>query len=133
MTKPTRMATLYLAVIFVAGGLFGFVAHGLYSQKATRADTRPPNPKEFRDRYASKLQRELSLSPDQTAQVSAILDETGARFRDIRERMSPEFDAIRQQQRQKIRALLSPEQQGKYQKMLEEWQQRHQPHGHEGK
>jgi Spy/CpxP family protein refolding chaperone len=124
------MAVLYLAVVFVAGGLFGFVAHGLYTQTTTRAEIRPPDPKQFRERYLDKLERELSLSAAQRTQVAAILDQTGDRFRELRERMNPEFAAIRQQQRQEIRALLSPEQQGKYQKMLEDWEKRHQPHGH---
>lgn len=133
MTKPTRIAALYLAVVFVAGGLFGVVAHGLYSQKTARAD-RPPNPKEFRERYVAKLQKDLSLTPEQMPQVTAILDQTSDRFREIRERMSPELDAIRQQQRAQIMALLNPEQQGKYQKILDEWRlRREQEHGRQGK
>lgn len=133
MMKPTRMAAVYLAVVFVAGGLFGFVAHGLYSQKGTRAENRPSNPREFRQRYVTRLHRDLSLTPEQLTQVTAILDETGERFQELRERMSPEFDIIRQQQRARIMALLSPEQQGKYQKMLEEWRRQHEQRGHQGK
>ena len=128
MTKAKRVAALYLAVVFVAGGLFGFVAHGLYRQTTARAEIRPPDPKQFRERYLDKLERELSLTAAQRPQVAAILDRTGDGFRELRERMNPEFEAIRRQQRQDIRALLSPEQQGKYQKMLEEWQKRHEKH-----
>ena len=109
MTKPTRIAALYLAAVFLAGGLFGFVAHGLYSQKTARAENRPPNPREFRQRYLDKLHKDLALSPEQLTQVTAILDETGERFQDLRERMNPEFEAIRQQQRGQIQALLNPE------------------------
>ena len=128
MTKPTRMAALYLAAVFVAGGVFGVVAHGLYTQKAARAS----NPKEFRERYVAKLQRDLSLTPEQMPQVTAILDQTSDRFREIREKMSPEFDAIRQQQRAQIMALLDPEQQGKYQKILDEWRRKRE-HGRQGR
>jgi Spy/CpxP family protein refolding chaperone len=130
MMKPRRVAALYLAVVFIAGGLFGFVAHGLYTQTTTRAEIRPPDPQQFRERYLDKLERVLTLTPAQKTQVAAVLDETGNRFREQRERMDPEFAVIRQQQRQQIRALLSPEQQEKYQKMLEEWEKRHQKHGH---
>jgi Spy/CpxP family protein refolding chaperone len=130
MTKPTRIAALYLAVVFVAGGLFGVVAHGLYTQKTARA----ANPKEFRERYVAKLQKDLSLTPEQVPQVTAILDETSDRFREIREKMSPELDAIRQQQRAQIMALLKPEQQEKYQKILDEWRRRReQERGRQGK
>jgi len=130
MTKPTRMAALYLAVVFVAGGLFGVVAHGLYSQKTARASS----PKEFRERYVAKLQKDLSLTPEQLPQVTAILDQTGDRFRVVRERMIPEFDVIRQQQRAQIMALLNPEQQGKYQKILDEWRRKRElERGRQGK
>jgi Spy/CpxP family protein refolding chaperone len=128
MTKPTRMAALYLAVVFVAGGLFGVVAHGLYTQKTARAS----NPKEFRERYVAKLQKDLSLTPEQMPQVTAILDQTSDRFREIREKMSPEFAAIRQQQRAQIMALLNPEQQVKYQQILDEWRRKRE-HGRQGK
>jgi len=130
MTKPTRIAALYLTGVFVAGGLFGFMAHGLYTQRTTRASNSASNSKDARERYVTKLQRDLALSPEQLTQVTAILDETGERFREIRQRMSPEFDAIRQQQRKRIMDLLQPDQQVKYQQILEEWRQRHEKHGH---
>ncbi len=133
MTKPTRMAALYLGLVFVAGGLFGVVAYGLYSQKTAQA-ARAPNPKEFRERYVAKLQKDLSLTPEQMPQVTAILDQTSDQFREIREKMSPELDAIRQRQRAQIMTLLNPEQQGKYQKILDEWRRRHeQERGRQGK
>ncbi len=125
MTRPTRVAAFYLAVVFVAGGLFGFVAHGLYTQKAARAEARP-NPREFRERYIAKLRSDLSLEPGQVSEITAILEETNSRFREIRERMNPEFEAIRTQQRQKIMALLNPEQRVKYEKLLEQWQRERQ-------
>jgi len=132
MTRPTRLAALYLAVVFVAGGVFGVLAHGLYSQKTARASN-PPSPREFRERYVAKLQRDLSLTPEQVPQVTVILDQTGDRFRVVRERMIPEFDTIRQQQRAQIMALLNPEQQGKYQKILEEWRRRREQERGRGK
>jgi len=126
MTRPTRIAALYLAVVFVAGTLFGFVAHGLYRQQTTRANR---DPRQFLEEYVAKLQRDLSLTSDQLMQVTAILDQTGERFREIRKRMDPEFDAIRQQQRQQIKALLNPDQQVKYQQILDEWQRNREKRG----
>ena len=99
---------------------------------AARADrpARPtPNPKDFRERYLGKLQKELSLSPEQLDQVKSILDQTGQRFHELREqfhdKMEPEFEAVRQMQRQRIMAVLTPEQQPKYQQILEEQRRRH--------
>ena len=122
MMKPTRLAALFLAVVFVAGALSGYVAHTLYSQRTARA---APNPTQTRERYLARLSKDLALSPEQVTQVSAILEQTGQRMRELRERMEPEFEAIRMAQRQRIMALLTPEQQPKYQKILEEYRKRH--------
>jgi Spy/CpxP family protein refolding chaperone len=115
--RPTRLAALSLAIIFLAGALFGFVVHSYYSQRTARAAA---NPQEFRVRYITRLQKDLALSPEQLAQITAILDDTSQHFREIRERMEPEFEALRVAQRQRIMAVLTPEQQPKYQKILEE-------------
>ena len=122
MTKTTRLAALWLTLVFLAGTLFGFVVHSFYSQRTARAG---PNPKEFRERYIGRLHRELALSPEQLTQVTAILDQTGQRFQEIRDRMEPEFQAIREQQRQRIMAILTPDQQPKYQKIIEEHRRKH--------
>ncbi|MBI3698738.1 MAG: hypothetical protein HY238_28350 [Acidobacteria bacterium] len=129
MMKPTRIAALFLAVVFVAGALSGYVAHTLYSQRTARA---APNPTQMRERYLTRLTRDLALSPEQVTQVSAILEQTGQRMRELRERMEPEFEAIRVAQRQRIMALLTPEQQPKYEKVLEEQRKRHEREGRSG-
>jgi len=121
MMKPTRLAALFLAIVFLAGVVSGYVAHSLY-QRTARAAT---NPSQARDRYLARLTKDLLLSPEQVTQVSAILDQTGQRMRELRERMEPEFEAIRVAQRQRIMALLTPEQQPKYQKLIEEHRKRH--------
>ena len=121
MTRPTRIAALCLTIVFLAGALFGFVAHTFYGQRTARAS----NPKESRESYVAKLQKDLSLSREQLAQMTAILDQTSQRFREVKERMEPEFEALRVAHRQRIMAILTPEQQPKYQKILEERRRKH--------
>ncbi len=116
MTKTTRIAAFYLALVFVAGALFGVVADRLYQRSARAASS----PQDYRERYIARLQRELVLTPEQVTQVTAILDETGQRFRELREKVGPEFEAIRKAQRERITALLTPAQRPRYEKILEE-------------
>ena len=123
MMKPTRIAVLCLAGVFAAGALFGVVAHSIYSQRAASAAPSSA-PKDVRARYLTRLEGRLSLSAAQREQVSGILDESGERFRSLRDRIEPEFESIRHIQRQKIMALLSPEQQAEYQKVIEEQRRR---------
>jgi Spy/CpxP family protein refolding chaperone len=124
MMKPTRVAVLCLAGVFVAGALFGVVAHSVYSQRATAAATNPPTPKDLRARYLNRLDSRLTLTPAQREKISPILESSGDRVRELRDRMEPEFEAIRHGQRQEIMTLLTPEQQTEYQKLIEEQRRR---------
>lgn len=120
MTKSTRVAALYLGVVFLAGALFGLVADRLYQRTASAGPPPRTDPRDFRARYLDRLQKDLALSPEQLAQVTTILEETDQRFRQVREKVAPEFESIRNNQRQRVFALLSPEQRPKYEKILEE-------------
>lgn len=130
MTKPTRLAAVLLAVVFLAGVLFGFVAHSFYERTARAGPPPPPSQKEMRDRYLAKLQDRLSLSPEQVNQVRDILDQTGQRFQELRDRMEPEFETARLSQRQRITAVLTPEQQPKYEQIIEEHKRKHEKASH---
>jgi Spy/CpxP family protein refolding chaperone len=65
-----------------------------------------------------KMRRDLSLTDDQVKSVSAILDETKNEYKALRTEMKPRFDEPRQKARAKIRALLSAEQQQKFDAMV---------------
>lgn len=60
------------------------------------------------------LRRDLNLNDQQAAQVRAILEETQNEFRQLRAEVRPRYDALRQQAREKIRAVLTPEQQKRF-------------------
>ena len=112
MTFPghTRLKVwLVLVVVFVLGSVTGAAVTGLYW---SRAGGRPErnNPQQ---RF-EKMRSELNLTDDQTKAVSAILDETRNEYRTLRGELKPRFDEPRQKARAKIRALLSPEQQQKF-------------------
>ena len=126
--RATRLAALYLGIVFLAGAVFGLVGDRLYQRTARAA-----GPQEFRQRFLDNLQRDLALSPEQLTQVTVILDETGQRFRELRERMAPDFQAIRDTKRERILAVLTPDQQSKYLKILEgARKQQHEKHRHLG-
>jgi Spy/CpxP family protein refolding chaperone len=65
-----------------------------------------------------KLRRDLNLTDDQVKSVSAILDETKNEYKALRTELKPRFDEPRQKARGKIRALLSAEQQQKFDAMV---------------
>jgi len=123
MMKPARLAVVWLTLVFLAGTLFGFVAHSFYADRTARAAKERPQDK--RARIIAKLQSELSLSPEQVTQANAIFDQTRRRFQEIHEKMDADSDIIRQDHRQRMMAILTPEQQPKYQKIVEEARRKH--------
>jgi Spy/CpxP family protein refolding chaperone len=104
---------LVLVVVFVLGSITGAALTGLYRSRAS-AD-RPE--KAMHDRF-DKMRRELNLTDEQTKSVSAILDETRNEYRSLRAELRPRFEEPRQKARAKIRALLTPEQQQKFDAMV---------------
>ena len=56
----------------------------------------------------------LELTEEQRVQVNAMLEENRERFRALQEKTRPEFEALQDETRGRIRALLTEEQQQKY-------------------
>ncbi|HZT40418.1 MAG TPA: hypothetical protein VFA28_21185 [Bryobacteraceae bacterium] len=116
---------LYIGLIFLSGAVVGVFADRLYSVSGVRAKD-PRDPKEWRSRYMAEMKSRLGLRPDQVTSLNNILDETRTRFHEVHDRMQPELDAIREQQVNKIRAMLDDRQRAEYEKMRAERLQ-HQP------
>ena len=115
---------LYMALVFACGGVVGAFAHRLYTVSGVSANAAQRNPEEFRKRFMADMKARLQLTDDQAAKLSAVMDDTRARFRDVREKFEPEMQKIREDQRQRISELLSPSQQAEWQKIVEERQRR---------
>jgi Spy/CpxP family protein refolding chaperone len=61
-----------------------------------------------------KMRSELNLTDQQTTSVRGILDETRNEYRAVRTELRPRFEEPRLKARARIRALLTPEQQQKF-------------------
>ena len=68
--------------------------------------------------HFEKMRSELNLTDEQTKAVSAILDETRNEYRALHTELKPRFDEPRQKARARIRALLTAEQQQKFDAMV---------------
>ena len=105
--------TLYLFLVFVSGAVVGALAYRLYSPPAAKSAQRV-SPEEWRRRFLDEIHTRVNLTPDQMQKVNAIMDETRARFDSAREKHHQVVDQIREEQRAKMRALMTPEQLPKY-------------------
>jgi Spy/CpxP family protein refolding chaperone len=60
----------------------------------------------------------LGLSPDQQKQLEAIFNDTRARYAALHQKLDPEYEQVRHQGRERIREMLTPEQQPKFEDLL---------------
>ncbi len=120
MSLSRLTIALYVGAIFGSGVVVGVFGHRLYTVNSVDAKTAGRNPDEWRKRYVSEMKSRLKLRDDQLTQLNTILDETRDRVRAAKDRMHPEMEAIRQQQIQKVRAILDPAQVSEYDRMRAE-------------
>jgi hypothetical protein len=139
MRKSALTVASSLFAVFVSGAVVGAFGHRLYTVRSVNAGAElrspapaKPNPEEFRRKYTEELRTRLNLDEPQLAKLDTILDHTRDRFHKMREQIrerskelsKAEFGKIRQEQRGEIRAMLKPEQQPEYEKILQERENR---------
>lgn len=107
---------LVLVIVFGFGGATGVGLNGLYDSLAT------PNAPGARERairdHFEKVRHELNLTEEQTIAVRTILDDTRSEYNALRNELRPRFDEPRLKARARIRSLLTPEQQMKFEGMV---------------
>jgi uncharacterized protein YeaO (DUF488 family) len=115
--KLSRLTiALYVGLIFASGVVLGVFGHSLYAVTTVRSNP----PEDLRKKTLAEMQKRMQLSSDQVSKINSIMDETRARFHEVRERYRPEMDALQKDQRDKVRSILSPTQLTEYEKMLKE-------------
>jgi Spy/CpxP family protein refolding chaperone len=114
----------YVGLIFASGAVLGVFGNRLYvaSRDAGKPGPRP-NPEDFRKRLLDTFRDRLHLNEDQVAKLNVIMDETRSRVEETRHQMRPAYQKIHEEQDQKIRALLTPDQQVEFDKILKERQE----------
>ena len=122
VTARTRLKMWSVLVgVFVLGAITGAALSGLYRSRASGSETRE---KAMHERFEN-MRRELSLTDEQTTAVRAIIDETRNEYRALRAELRPRFEEPRQKARMRIRALLTPDQQKKFDAMVAQQDAQH--------
>jgi hypothetical protein len=121
--RPRLKGTLLLLLAFGLGVVGGAVGFGVYHTRF--ADWRPQGgAARFQEAVLSRLTKDLDLRPDQRQKVEAALQETSQEFAKLRAEVGPKFREIRERAREQIRAALDAAQQGKFDKVAQEWERR---------
>lgn len=128
----SRLKTwVVLVVVFVLGGITGAGIAGVYRSN-TSASLRGSH---TRDRQAmfEKMRNDLSLTAEQSKEMRKVLDETGNEFRALRNELRPKYEELRLKTRGRMRALLTAEQQQKFDALMAEIDARRQKEDSRGR
>ncbi len=103
-----------VAALFLVGVLVG----GLGTQLLSVNRPHRPGPGGFRgDHFLELLERELALTADQMRRIDQILEQSHAQGDALRREMLPRLRSTRAQTRDRIREVLTPEQQAKFEEL----------------
>lgn len=111
--RTRRKAIALLLIVFALGCALGAVGMRVWVQRVYGRQL------EGRGRhdhaaFVERMTRELALTPEQQKQLQAILEDTRKRYQSIYEQVRPQYDLARQQGRDRIRLILTPEQLPKF-------------------
>jgi len=107
----TRRVYLYFVLTIVLGAILGGAGVYYFLWYSGRLQhARGFN----KDHAVAHLKKVLNLSDTQTVQVGQIFDEFSQKTRDLQKQVDPQFQAIHLETRSRIRQVLDPEQQKKF-------------------
>lgn len=112
--NPRVLSTLFL--VFLAGGASGALVMqlGLHDRlhHTVVAASREPN----RDAVLQRFRSELDLSSDQSEKIALVLDD----YRQYYQSLQDQLDDLRSTGKMRILQILQPEQQKKFERMMNE-------------
>ena len=119
--KRNQATALFLAaILFCCGVATGVLAHRYYAMSVVSAR----NAEDFRQRYISEMRSTVHLTPAQVTQLEAILDQTKAKYKAIKDTYRPAILEIKRQQINQVKSILRPDQIPLYDRLVAERERR---------
>lgn len=114
--KKRGEAAVLILVVFLLGALLGSVGNHLWGERVwgKQITNGPPS----KGQIVRDLTRELQLTADQQKQLSSIVDDTRAQVRALYNTVEPQHEQLRQRGRDRIRAVLTPDQRPKFEQFM---------------
>lgn len=117
--KSRLSIALLWTLIFVMGGIGGWISHCLYRDQVQAAVPAKTQPKA--QEIMDKMALELSLDKQQKEDLKAIFDESRKLYRDLNAQFRPQYEIIRDNSDNKIRAILHSDQKTRFEAMLKKY------------
>jgi hypothetical protein len=96
--------------IFLLGGVSGAAIKTMYMARSSGERV----PSMGSDGYFEMLKQELDLDSNQASQMRTIVDEARVQYKSVCAEVRPRYDGLRESARSRMRLLLSPDQQKRF-------------------
>jgi hypothetical protein len=120
MKRNQWTAAVVAILLFCFGAAVGALAHRYYASAAVSANSA----EHFRQHYVSEMQSKLSLTRSQLTQLEAILDDTKAKVKAVRDSYRPAMLKIKAEQISRVKSILTPQQIPAYDRLVADREQR---------
>jgi Spy/CpxP family protein refolding chaperone len=117
-SSATRKAALWVGVVFLLGAALGGMIGYVFAHHTALAAPSQMSEAARRAQKVQRLTQELNLSPEQQKQLDVIMANVQAQYKAIHQSTDPQINEARQQGREQIRAILTPEQKPKFEEFL---------------
>jgi hypothetical protein len=121
MKRNQWAAALLSLLLFLSGAAVGALAHRYYAATTVSAKTAAET---FREHYLTEMKSKLNLTDAQVKQLDAILDDTKAKYKTVRDQFRPQMLAIKNEQISRVKEILNPEQVPVYERLVSEHEKR---------
>ena len=109
-----RRAWAAFLIVFALGGVTGAAVDAIYRLRAGTVAPAAPVSIRDTDAYFETLKRELTLNDEQSSSMRAILDRTRDDYKTVCADVRPRYDTVRERARGQMRALLTADQQPRF-------------------
>jgi Spy/CpxP family protein refolding chaperone len=128
--RSKTSAALVLIAIFLLGSVAGGVSHYVYQ---THFRTARPQRQRLMNRHeiVEEMAQELMLDAGQKEKLRVIFQQSREQYNTLSLQFRPQYEKIRSDTDEAIRAILRPDQKQKFEGTLKKMDTRHQDHVHE--
>ena len=110
--------------VFILGGVTGASLDSLYRLRASGDARQERGRRDKKDRF-EEMRRNLNLTDQQATEIRAIIEQSREEYRALRNEIEPRNEAVRTNARARIRALLDPDQQQRFDARIAKEDARH--------
>jgi Spy/CpxP family protein refolding chaperone len=117
-TPATRKAAIWAVVVFLLGAAVGGMLGFGYAHHSVAAASAPLPEPERRAKRVAQMTQDFGLTSDQAKQLDAIFLEWHGKLKAIHDQSDAQIEQLRQEGRERVRAILTPEQKPKFEEFL---------------